>query len=143
MASKPPWDKPACELSKFDWLTAVGLHPAHRDKPTDLRIAQELTRFTNGKSWIAWPTVQTLADYVGCHRVTAQRAISNLRDSGAIAVIKISELPEELKLQNNIRRSGRGNAYGPNKSWAAGVFASREHYRKVEPCGLKKGRLNG
>lgn len=139
MASNHPWEKEPSDLSQFDWLTAVGLSPDHREKPTDLRAAQEMMRFTSGSTCLAWPTVETLALYIGCHRVSASRSISNLKRSGALEVICIADLPDNLR--DEIKRKGRGNAYGLNIGWAAEVFAVRSCLKRKEPEAMKNGRL--
>lgn len=136
--SSAPWEKEPQALTQFDWLTSVGLSVHHGNTPTDLKLAATLMRFCSGQTMMAWPTVDTLAEYAGCHRTKAQNGITRLKNSGALVVVRIADLPDNLR--EKVKRRGRGNAYALNMSWAAEILSVKPFLKKPEPSQLKKSR---
>jgi hypothetical protein len=133
-----PWDKELCDLTKFDWMTAVGLSHDHKHSPLQLRIANALMQHANDEN-LAWPSQKTLAQYAGVAiESQVRRAIVALCESGALMRGPISQLDD--KDQSKITRNKRGIAYRLNLFWAFEVFEASRKPLRFEPKHLRDGR---
>lgn len=139
-ARKDLWSKELHELSKYDWLTAVGLSPDHRTSPLDLRIAITLMSHADPKTKLAWPSQQTLMAYAGvADERQVRTAISSLCASGALVRIYIGKLDSSRR--EKINRTSRGKAYELQMFWAFEVFeASANGAGQREPPQLRSGK---
>ncbi|WP_143749678.1 helix-turn-helix domain-containing protein [Mesorhizobium sp. WSM3879] len=124
-----PWEKELVDLTKFDWLTAVGLSHDHKHSPLQLRVAIAIMQHADAKSMLAWPSQRTLAQYVGVAAESQiRRAVLALCESGAITRGRISSLQEDD--QAKVTRNKRGVAYRLNVMWA---FETLEASQKPLP----------
>lgn len=141
MKKKPhlPWEKTLPELSKYDWLTAVCLHPVHKNRPLELRIAYALMQHTDPETKVAWPTQRTLMAYAGVGDERQVRsAIASLCASGAISRCRISQLDEDSR--KKIKRSAKGKAYRLEMFWAFEVLEASQKPLRKEPAPLRAAR---
>jgi hypothetical protein len=130
---KGPWSKQLGELSKYDWLTAVGLSSAHRLNPLDLRVAIALMNHAD-ETHLAWMTQKTVKAFAGvADERQIRTAIASLRSSGAIETLYIGELDSASKAK--IERSDRGKAYKLRMFWALEVFETT-----AKPAGQSEPR---
>lgn len=134
-ASNSPWDKTLDELSKYDWATAVGLSPAHKNRPLELRAANALMQHANS-SFLAWPSQQTLMRFMGvADERQVRTAVASLASSGALARVRISQLDEDSR--KAVERTGRGVAYRLIMFWAYEVFEADPKHERREPSHLR------
>ena len=141
MKKKPhlPWEKTLPDLSKYDWFTAVCLHPLHKNRPLELRIANGIMQHTEPETKVAWPTQRTLMKYAGVGSERQVRsAIASLCESGALNRGCISQLDEETR--KKIKRSAKGKAYRLDMFWAYEVLEGSQKTKAREPEPLKIGR---
>ena len=133
---KGPWSKQLGELSKYDWLTAVGLSSEHRLNPLDLRVAIALMNHAD-ETHLAWLTQRTLKEFAGvADERQVRTAIASLRSSGAIETPYIGELDSVSKAK--IDRADRGKAYRLRMFWAFEVFEANVKFREQpEPKQLR------
>jgi hypothetical protein len=140
---KTPWQKQASELTKYDWLTAICHNPKHSRRTRDLRVAQALMQLADADTMLAWPTQETLAELSGLADSRQVRsALASMAGSGAIAVVKLSELSDETRDELAIKRRGRGKAYRLKSFWAYEILeASRSPVTKrSQPEKLRAGK---
>ncbi|MFC3725935.1 hypothetical protein [Neoaquamicrobium sediminum] len=138
-----PWEKTLADLSKYDWLTAVSLNPRHQSRPRDLRVAIALMQLADAATCLAWPTQDTLASLTGMSNTGHVRAgLRSLKGTGAIEIVKISELSEMTMDAISVKRKGRGRAYKLKLFWAYEILeASRKAvYRRPVPEHLVEGK---
>lgn len=136
-----PWEKELIELTKFDWLTAVGLSHDHKHSPLQLRIAIGVMQHADPETKVAWPSQQTLAQYAGVgDERQVRRAILAMCDSGAISRGRISQLDEESR--EKVTRHKRGVAYRLNMYWAFEVLEASTKPLPAEPMQLKKAHID-
>jgi hypothetical protein len=113
-----PWHKSRAELTKFEFefTIAVGLHPAHKDRPRDLKVANAIIYFIQGDSGITWQSQETLCELAGLtDRSQCFRSLKALEESGAIRIHPLSELPDDLRSQ--VKRDRRGKFYEIDFDW--------------------------
>ena len=147
-SGRMPWEKPYTELNKYDWFTAVTLHPKHTVCPRDLRVANALFQYADKGTLVAWPGQQTIAKMAGLANTRQVRsAIANLVASGAIQTRRIDALPEEIRERLAEKMSARkphGKAYLLDQFWAYETFEAYRHKLAngsgTEPAQLKNGK---
>lgn len=142
---KAPWQKSMTEMSKYDWLTAVGLDLSFKHQPLILRVANVLMQFADPETMIAWPSQATIALYAG---VADQRQIRHAvgrlafreRDDDHAAVIKcrINDLPEEVR--STVERQAKGKAYRLDMFWALETLEASQSPFRAEPRQLSRRR---
>jgi hypothetical protein len=134
-----PWKKALPDLTKYDWMTAVGLHPVHKQRPLELRIAYSVMQHADPDSKVAWPSQQTLMLYAGAGDERQVRsAIASLCVSGALSRGRISQLDEKSRAK--VGRQTRGKAYRLDMFWAYEVLEWSQQMKLKEPESLKAGR---
>jgi alkylated DNA nucleotide flippase Atl1 len=143
--SRLPWEKPLPDLSKYDWLTAVGLHPMHKHCDRDLRIANIVMQMADAETGLMWATQQTIAALAGVGderqvRTTMQR----FEKSGALSKARIADLQQDTldalheKMSGN--RNKRGAVYKLRMFWAFETFEAYGKRKAQEPDHLRKMR---
>lgn len=134
-----PWEKELSELTKFDWLTAVGLSHDHKHSPLQLRLAIGLMQHADAETMVAWPTQETLAKYAGvAEERQVRRAIKAMCGSQAISRCRISQLDEAVR--ERVVRNKRGVAYTLNLAWAFDVLEASKDPLPTEPKHLRDAR---
>ena len=140
-----PWEKSMVDLTKYDWLTAVGLSPQHKTFARDLRVAIIVMQMTDAETDFCWPTQQTLAQLSGFGDVRQVRtALKRLEMSGAIRKKRIADLQPDIldvlgaKMSGN--RNKRGAIYKIQKFWALETFEAYAKRQRTEPDHLRKKR---
>lgn len=136
-----PWEKSRAELSRYDFMIAVGHHPEHRDRPRDLRVAQAILYLLHGESGITWQSQQTICQLSQLgNKSQCFRSLKALEATGAIRIRPLAEMPADLK--QLVSRDGRGKFYELNMDW---VFATLQQYalqREDEPSRLQAAKRN-
>lgn len=123
--SKLPWTKEMSELKRYDWLSAVCVHPVHMDKPRDLRIANALMQHMNADTGIAFPSQPTLAAWARCGSDRQVReGLVSLERTKAIKRVRMQDLqPETLEIVMALgHRTMRAVVYRLNMFWAYETF---------------------
>ncbi|MFC0246511.1 hypothetical protein [Falsochrobactrum ovis] len=143
--TKRPWEKEMPELNKYDWVVAVGFHPAHKNSPRDLRVSNALMQMADGETNLMWATQQTIAQYADVSDVRQVRtSLQRLSASGAVVKRRIADLQpdmlEALTSKMNSNRNKRGAVYTLRMFWALETFEACGKRQKVEPAHLRKSR---
>lgn len=134
-----PWEKELVELTKHDWQIAVGLSHDHKHSPLQIRVAFILMHHADPKTMLAWPTQESVAEYVGvAEERQVRRAILALCESGAVKRCRISQLDEAER--DKITRSKRGVVYRLNLYWAWEILEASTKPLAAEPKQLRDAR---
>jgi hypothetical protein len=153
MSKKPPpkkalmpWEKEMIDLTKYDWAIAVGHHPAHKNCPRDLRVANVFQKLTDAETGLMWATQQTIAQLAGLGDERQVRtAMQRFEASKAIEKKRIANLQtdtlEALGAKMNSHRNRRGAVYKLRMFWAYETFETYAKRDRREPEQLRKGRL--
>lgn len=133
-----PWEKELVELTKFDWLLAVGMSHWHKHSPLQLRVAIVLMQHADGKTMLAWPSQRTIAQYAGVAAESqVRRAVAALCESQALKRCRISQLDEAD--QAKVTRNKRGVAYRLSMFWALEILEASQAPLPRMPKQLRDG----
>ena len=133
-----PWEKELVELTKFDWLLAVGMSYWHKHSPLQLRVATVLMQHADSNTMLAWPSQRTIAQYAGVAAESqVRRAVAALCESKALKRCRISQLDEAD--QAKVTRNKRGVAYRLSMFWALETLEASQAPLPRMPKQLRDG----
>lgn len=134
--STPPWTKDLKDIKRYDWLTAVNVSDAHRDRPRDLRLANTLMQHMNDETGLAFPTQESLAKWSRlANDRQVRESIYSLEASGAMARKRMQDLqPETLDIVKKLgHRTMRAVVYKLNLFWAFETFERYQFQMTLGP----------